>query len=1197
MVDDRTKDGQTHVRVFLSYSRIDQPFAIWLREELERLGVEVFRDVDDTLPGELWWQRLQDLIARADAVVFVLSPNSVQSSVCGDEVVHAQKLNKRIFPIAIDDIDWAVVPEGLSRVHSVSFTDTDARPTAVSQLYEAFLTDIDWVREHTRLRERADLWEKRGRSRHELLRGRALNEAEAWLDAQPEHAEPPTALHREFFQVSRDAARQRRTFLTGGLVTGLLVAVTLAGLAFWQRNEAQIATVLAQTAKQEAERQEEIAKAASVSAQTAQLEAERQEGIAVVAKIDAESSEAETRRTAATSLFVRASREITDGNTPEALAFLSRAVQIDPEFRSARLRMHSLLTARRHAVPLVTFSISQKDLLAPPQFHSARPHFYDGERTWDLDSLDLVKNAVDLSWVYHRTVARRTDEAVLILMPEVSVASKGSKLLLTDASRGTTNALHVFSHEGPLTYFEFSHTGKLVVSSSADGAAKIWSVESGELIGAPLQHDSRVTMATFSRDDSRILTTSADNSACLWNASTTERIGEPLLHQGDVLGGNFSPDGHRFVTWTAERAAFVWLTEPLGSEPVFWFTGFRGNILDARFNGDGTLLALALTDGTARIFDIGQPGQPSIHCEPVPHGSPVRWVGFEPNGNRFATAGKDAITRVWQLPERRDQAQARTDAREVLLTAHGRKLELIRDSLDSQQDIDGDRVIDADTGETIAVFEELPRFIAISPSGRYLLDPFGGRMFDTTGGESFELHVPDESALVSRMEFGRGFEFSPDETRLLTLHRDHVARIWKLPGGEHLLDIKVDSSVKLPAVAGAPAAITVDFTTARWSPDAGSVAIVSRSIELYEAASGDRQFVLNPSALQSMTDMPVSVAFAPTGDLIVGGYTAMPQGRFQIWNSKTGKSLGFPLAQGVMVRALAFTRDATRLVVGSGNGAVRVYDVDTREPLTDFMLAGDQVRDVCFSSDESLVLVATRRAVQAWDIATARPVTDWIFTSRRPFRIRPTPDDTHMSVEYENGSCELFAIDWPRAQPGTLVKHAELATALAGLYLTADTNVMQPLNAFEVLSRLRTELPDTPALAHLQAPHFKAWSLNDWIDSHPQPASLQELKLLSLRLPPVPLSQARLAVMWANFKGETPEETTLSKTMAQHNAGMAQTGPSPDPRTYYYLSRYYQLTGNVPRARSMAERALEYDTSSERFRDQLQSVNQMLEMN
>src|SRR5262245_64428247 len=153
-------DKAAKAKIFISYSRTDEGFAISLRQELEAHDIEVLRDVDDTLPGEEWWRRLQSLIASADGIVFVLSRRSVESKVCRDEVAYGEELKKRIFPAVIEDVDWASVPPGLAARHSVFFKHEARRAAALDQLTRALLTDIDWIREHTRLYERATGWQR-----------------------------------------------------------------------------------------------------------------------------------------------------------------------------------------------------------------------------------------------------------------------------------------------------------------------------------------------------------------------------------------------------------------------------------------------------------------------------------------------------------------------------------------------------------------------------------------------------------------------------------------------------------------------------------------------------------------------------------------------------------------------------------------------------------------------------------------------------------------------------------------------------------------------------------------------------------------------------------------------------------------------------------------------------------------------------
>ena len=222
-------------QIFLSYSRQDNEHADWFSRQLEKRGIRVFRDVDDTLPSEEWWARLQSLIINADTVLFLLSPHSAESNVCRDEVEFARSLNKRIFPVVIADVNWTAVPEGLAKLHATFFLESDSYEKSFQILINALLTDIEWVREHTVLLERAQTWKQKQRPKAELLSGSRLAEAESWLASQPGQGTPPTALHNEFIQASRkQATRRQRSIIVMSSVIAT-AAMSLAGVAYYQR--------------------------------------------------------------------------------------------------------------------------------------------------------------------------------------------------------------------------------------------------------------------------------------------------------------------------------------------------------------------------------------------------------------------------------------------------------------------------------------------------------------------------------------------------------------------------------------------------------------------------------------------------------------------------------------------------------------------------------------------------------------------------------------------------------------------------------------------------------------------------------------------------------------------------------------------------------------------------------------------------
>src|SRR5262252_8339604 len=114
MSDDSAQErGQpTKARVFISYSRKDMVFADRLDASLKARGFEPLIDRTDIYAFEEWWKRIEVLIARADTIVFVLSPDAVRpGTVALKEVDFAASLNKRLAPIVFRAVEDKSVPE------------------------------------------------------------------------------------------------------------------------------------------------------------------------------------------------------------------------------------------------------------------------------------------------------------------------------------------------------------------------------------------------------------------------------------------------------------------------------------------------------------------------------------------------------------------------------------------------------------------------------------------------------------------------------------------------------------------------------------------------------------------------------------------------------------------------------------------------------------------------------------------------------------------------------------------------------------------------------------------------------------------------------------------------------------------------------------------------------------------------------
>ena len=228
--------------IFISYSRRDLAFADRIDAALKARGFHTLIDRSEIYALEDWWKRIEGLIAQADTVVFILSPDAIASDVCQSEVRFAASLNKRLAPIVFRRVEDKAVPPELARLNFIFFDDPALFDASLDRLAEALETDIDWVRKHTEFGELARRWASAGRPgpRGLLLRPPVLDEAERWIASRPHNGPMPTEATQSFITVSRQAHTRRRNIVSGSLAAGLFVALSLAGLAAWQWRAAAI---------------------------------------------------------------------------------------------------------------------------------------------------------------------------------------------------------------------------------------------------------------------------------------------------------------------------------------------------------------------------------------------------------------------------------------------------------------------------------------------------------------------------------------------------------------------------------------------------------------------------------------------------------------------------------------------------------------------------------------------------------------------------------------------------------------------------------------------------------------------------------------------------------------------------------------------------------------------------------------------
>ncbi len=233
--------------VFVSYSRRDNAFVRQLIDALHSHELELWIDWEDIPTSAEWWQEIYRGILTANTFLFVLSNNSLISSVCNLELATALQWNKKIIPVVVEEIQLDLeAPE-------VSISSVQLSPDQVAANWE-LLKSIDWVhfqednfqdslsrvmkriqsdqehiRMHTLLLAKAIDWSESSADPHYLLDQRELLSAQTWLANSADMRIRPTPLHREYILASQQHIFSNRVErLQRGLYVSIFAGIMLA---------------------------------------------------------------------------------------------------------------------------------------------------------------------------------------------------------------------------------------------------------------------------------------------------------------------------------------------------------------------------------------------------------------------------------------------------------------------------------------------------------------------------------------------------------------------------------------------------------------------------------------------------------------------------------------------------------------------------------------------------------------------------------------------------------------------------------------------------------------------------------------------------------------------------------------------------------------------------------------------------------
>jgi WD40 repeat protein len=665
--------------VFISYSRRDGALVARLVEALQERGKDVWVDVGGIRDAEVFPAALRMAVEQSDGFLFVISPESIGSRYCEQEVAHALELNKRIVPLLYRAVPDDALPDGIRVRNWIPIGDDGDFEQGVARAVDALDTDLAWTKAHTRWLVKALEWDGEGRERSFLLRGSELADAEAWLASAAGKEPEPTALQSEYVAASRVAVTRTQRLTVAVSVAVAAVSLVLVAFALITRSQAI-------SARNDAE--------ARALGSESRVVAARHPDLGLLLALEAgrlnDSVESRGALLGALEHGARIRRWLQGFDSPvNATAFspdgklLATATwggttlwdtatwrRIGPPLRSAQGGWAGVdfspdgrtlaIAGGQGRVELWDVSTRNKrwELTDPAAASSGKPAL--AVVRYSPDGKVIAAGALEANHVtLWAASSRRVIGQPITTNPPGSGGAQSisfspdSKRIAVPGAPGTVGIWKVATGRrvgAPLAIGSESVAGAIfaagdrtLIADDGAGSVSVIDIATGRPIGPPLSvGDSPVEALGLSPDGRLLATGSSAGSVLVWDVKTGERYGAPLMADASpVFHVVFSPDGRMLVS-SHLASAVVWNMsgEQAIGKPI---DGPREVTIDVSFSPDGKRLVVGRFDGTTVVFDTGTRRQ----VLRIDGGSVVTAVAFHPDGNVIAVGTIEGKVRLF----------------------------------------------------------------------------------------------------------------------------------------------------------------------------------------------------------------------------------------------------------------------------------------------------------------------------------------------------------------------------------------------------------------------------------------------------------------------------------------------------------------------------------------------------------------------
>ena len=572
--------------VFIAYSRADSDFARQLNDRLQIQGKTTWFDRESISSDGDFQQEIYRGIKACDNFLFVLSPPSIDSPECIDEVEYATSLNKRFVTLLHRPVNPTDLHPELAKVQSIDFHQHNRDFNAgFNQLVRTLDTDREHVHSHTKWLQRALEWEQKEKNRDLLLRGSEFSFAQNWLGQTEQQQKKPAAtpLQTEFIEASQQAIAEAE--------------------AREKRRQAELLRL-----------QEERTKEAVARLEEQEKHAKRQRfflaavSAALVAAVGVSFVAVDQRKKA---------QEAQEGSLNSVSRFALRLSQTDRKF-------DALIEAIRAGGQLQKTRI-RSDSQIPSRVATALHAAISGDGFREHNRLTRHQEAV----------------FSLALSPDGETIASGSGDKTVKLWNRQGQLLQTLQgHQEWVTSVALGPDGETIASASYDKTVKLWNRQ-GQLLQTLQGHQEWVDSVAFSPDGQILASGSWDNTVKVWN-----RQGQLLQtlqgHENGIKSVAFSPDGQILASGSWDNTVKVWNRQ---GQLLQTLQGHKNGVTSVAFSPDGLTLVSGSDDKTVKVWNR----QGELLQTLQGHEDPVNSVAFSPDGQTLVSVSDDKTVKVWNL--------------------------------------------------------------------------------------------------------------------------------------------------------------------------------------------------------------------------------------------------------------------------------------------------------------------------------------------------------------------------------------------------------------------------------------------------------------------------------------------------------------------------------------------------------------------